>query len=117
MEARIAQEKRLLQTFASARVFARPEQMLEPYRIKLDEREAALERTVQGLLNDKRKQLGMGAGRLEALNPLSVLTRGYAAISKDDRTVTHAQELNTGDVLQIRFSDGAIRATVNGKEE
>lgn len=116
-EQRIAQEKRVLQTYAAARVFARPEQMLEPYRIRLDEREATLERMVQGLLSDTQKQLASVAGRLEALNPLAVLSRGYAAISKGEQTVTLAEGLDAGDVLQIRFSDGAVSATVNGKEQ
>ena len=113
---RIAQEKRILQTYAASRVFTRPEQLLEPYRIRLDEREAMLERIFQGGLNDKQKQLTSVAGRLEALSPLAVLSRGYAAISIGEQTVTRAEELNVGDVLSIRFSDGIAHATVNGKE-
>ena len=114
---KIAQEKRVLQTIAGARVFTHPDRMLEPYRLRLDERETALSRTMQTLLGEKRQQLGGGAGRLEALNPLGVLARGYAAIGKDAHTVTRAADLEVGDALQIRFADGAVRATVNGKDE
>jgi exodeoxyribonuclease VII large subunit len=116
-ERRVTVEKEKLQLMASARVFTHPEQMLDPYKLRLDEREAALMRAVSGLLNDKKQSMAAAVGRLEALNPLSVLARGFAAIAKEGRTVTLAKELAVGDELEIRFSDARVRATVNGKED
>lgn len=116
-EGRVAQEKRILQTIASARVFVHPEQMIEPYRLRLDEREAALTRAMTGAVADKKQRMLASVGRLEALSPLSVLSRGYAAVARNGITVTRAEEVASGDVLSIRFSDGSAHATVSGKDE
>ena len=53
--------------------------------------------------------------RLESLNPLSVLQRGYAAVSRDGALVTRAESVLEGDELQIRFADGNVFAKVGKK--
>ncbi len=50
---------------------------------------------------------------LDALNPLSVLERGYAIVrDKDGKVVLSPASLNDGDRLAIRVKDGTINATV-----
>ena len=53
----------------------------------------------------------------EALSPLAVLARGYAAIGKGDATVQSVNEVDCGDVLRIRFSDGSVYAAVERKDD
>ena len=66
-------------------------------------------------LADKRLAFLTNVGKLEALNPLSVMARGYSVAQKDDRTVASVSDVSIGDVITVRLSDGKISATVNEK--
>jgi exodeoxyribonuclease VII large subunit len=57
--------------------------------------------------------------RLEALNPLAVLGRGYAVVSRqaDGKLVSQVGQVKTGDRLQVRVSDGEFSATVSEEKE
>ena len=51
--------------------------------------------------------------RLSALNPENVMKRGYAFVRHDEKVVTSAAELNTGDRISIRFYDGEKSAQID----
>ena len=114
---RIGQEKRMLQQIASAGVFLHPEQLTDVCRMRLMNTEEALERAVTKLLSEKRRLAESAAGKLEALSPLAVLARGYAAVSKDGKNVFRAEALAPGDLFRVRFADGAVTASVAEREE
>ncbi len=56
--------------------------------------------------------------RLETLNPLRVLGRGYAVVTRqrDGQLVHRIDQVNTGDGLDIRVTDGTLNATVAEKK-
>jgi exodeoxyribonuclease VII large subunit len=112
VEAKILQEKRFLQQIASSAVFKPPERMFDGFRMRVGERERRMEQAVQKNLETKRNQLLRASARLEALSPLSVLSRGYAAVSMNEKTVTRAGTLQIGDRLTVRFADGSVDAEV-----
>ena len=66
-------------------------------------------------LADKRLAFLTNVGKLEALSPLSVMARGYSVAQKDNRTVASVSDVNVGDVITVRLSDGKISATVDEK--
>ncbi len=51
--------------------------------------------------------------RLLALNPENVMKRGYAFVRRDEKVITSAAELNTGDRIDIRFADGSKTAMID----
>ena len=109
--------KHTLQSIADARVFRLPLQMLDAFRMKLSNAEAELEKAMELTLSQKKNELAKSAARLDALNPISVLSRGYATVSRNKKTILHAASLQSGDEIHIRFADGIVTATVNkGKE-
>ena len=117
MKKLILQERRMLNQFTQSRVFARPEQMLDNFRMRLDEREANLGRAVGQTLLQKKQSTARVAGKLEALNPLAVLSRGYATVSREGISVTSIEQINDNDTLDIRFADGSVRATVSQRKD
>ena len=117
MQKLILQERRMLNQFTQSRVFARPEQMLDNFRMRLDEREANLGRAVGQTLLQKKQSTARVAGKLEALNPLAVLSRGYATVSREGISVTSIEQINDNDTLDIRFADGSVRATVSQRKD
>jgi len=55
------------------------------------------------------------AARVEALSPHATLERGYALVSTPDGIpVARAAALALGDAVEVRWADGARRATVTG---
>lgn len=117
MQKRIAQETRILNQIAQSRVFSRPDQMLDHFRIRLDEHEADLSRAVEQTILQKRQATASLVGKLQALNPLSVLARGYATVSKDGKSITSVKQINDNDTLDIRMADGSVRATVSQRKD
>jgi exodeoxyribonuclease VII large subunit len=67
-----------------------------------------------GRLELQREQLRGLTGRLETVSPLSTLARGYAIVrrERDDVVVRSVQEVQSGDTLRVRVSDGEFGATV-----
>ncbi|HHJ13235.1 MAG TPA: exodeoxyribonuclease VII large subunit [Gammaproteobacteria bacterium] len=68
---------------------------------------------IHRLLEHKRQQLQLQARSLDDLSPLKTLGRGFAAIEKQGRLVHSAQDLETGDSVSLRFSDGQRRARID----
>lgn len=52
------------------------------------------------------------AGKLDALSPLKVISRGYALVSSDEGIVKSTADIKCGDDLKIDLSDGSFHACV-----
>jgi exodeoxyribonuclease VII large subunit len=61
-------------------------------------------------------QLGGIKDRLEALSPVAVLSRGYALVTRtaDGTLIRSATQVQPGDALAVRVSDGIIPAEARG---
>ncbi len=66
------------------------------------------------LLRRREQRLGAVLGRLEVLNPLAVLRRGFAVASRerDGRLVRAASQVQIGERLGLRLAEGALRVRV-----
>ena len=115
MEDRVARERRSLQLLTSG-ILSRPEHVLDPQRMRVADLERRLDTVAASAVGGCRTSFASLCARLEALNPLGVLARGYAAVSVDGQTVTRSAQLKTGDRLTVRFSDGAVLATVDDEK-
>lgn len=74
---------------------------------------------LSGLINnhisEKENKLISVKGKLDGLNPLNVLDRGYAIAEKDEKIITSSHQLNDGDKFTVVLSDGRINAKVCGE--
>lgn len=50
--------------------------------------------------------------QLQALSPFNVLERGYTITTKNGKAVYTAEELNSGDKVEIRFKDSSCGAVI-----
>jgi exodeoxyribonuclease VII large subunit len=66
----------------------------------------------QRQLSDKRYQLQRIADILHSVSPLSTLSRGYSIAFKNDKVVRSVAQLEKGDVIETRISDGSVIAKV-----
>lgn len=74
--------------------------------------EDKLSSLVTSELEKNKSRVSATAGKLDALSPLRVISRGYALVEKNGRTVTKAADLQTGDFIRIKLSDGSFSANV-----
>ena len=116
MEQKIEGERRWLAQLASSRALSRPELLLDPIRMRLSDLENDLSRAADLRVERTKEKIARAAAALEALSPLRVLTRGYAAVEKDGEVVASAGDLHPDDRLRIRFADGTVPAVVTGRE-
>lgn len=64
----------------------------------------------------KKVELTDTLAKIEKSNPLNLLKSGYAVISKDNSRISSVKNLDVGDNIKIRLSDGTINAAVTNKE-
>ena len=82
-------------------------------RQRLDELSGRLERAGAGYLKGIRDKCNSFQARLSALNPESILKRGYAVLTADDgSTIYQVGQVSSGEHLQVRVSDGEFEVTV-----
>ena len=49
---------------------------------------------------------------LQALNPLTIMERGYSIVYKNSEVINSAELLEVGKEIRIRLQDGTAEATV-----
>ena len=67
------------------------------------------------VLDSNKSKISALAGKLDVLSPLSVISRGYALVEKDDKPITKVKDLQKDDIISIKLSDGNIRANIIGE--
>ena len=72
--------------------------------------------TVSAVDGNKMKYAAL-AGKLNALSPLGVISRGYALAERHGKVVTRVKEVSVNDEISVRLSDGTLKAKVIGIEE
>lgn len=83
--------------------------------ILLQERMVGLEK---GIVDRSRRRYLTSIAKLDAMSPLKVLTRGYAMAQRTDgKVIKSIHDVNNGDRLLVRVSDGHIAAMVESSEE
>jgi exodeoxyribonuclease VII large subunit len=109
---RLAQERYRLSLCQSTLTQASPYVTIRQHRERLTRLlENQLAAMRQKLLL-ARHQLSLQSRSLDTLSPLKTLARGFATISKGDRLVTSAQQLSSGDDIDITLTDGKKQARV-----
>lgn len=73
-----------------------------------------LENAAQMVVKEKRIEFTEKVAKLEALNPMSVLTRGFSAVYKDDVLIKTVCDIKDNDKIKIRMKDGSFSAVCDG---
>ena len=118
MAQRIASLRRHYKTIVTSPVLTSPYRYVETKKNALNHLKSRL-LSAQSLSVNKRKQRYlMYVGKLDAMSPLKVLSRGYAMVQgTPDSIVRSIHQVKNGDHLDIYVSDGVIFANVTDKKE
>ena len=115
--------------------FKKPADMINEYKMNLDNIEQKLADNAKKKLNEIKirlerisKELIFIPGRsilnlkkllnsneklLNSLNPENVLKRGFAIIKMGDKIISYKKQLNVNDNIQINFNDGEADAVID----
>lgn len=92
-----------------------PKLKAEQLEKQLSAKSEKLTRFMNIYISDKENKLIAAKGKLDGLNPLNVLNRGYAIAEKDEKIITSSKQLKNGDDFNVILSEGKINAKVCGE--
>ena len=114
----IKRKRERLNAISGKRVMRSPDSFLDYRRETLDRISERVYSALDRGLERRRNRLATLAGRIDALSPLAVLTRGYgAAFSEEGRPITKAASLPKGKRFTLRLSDGTVSAVSEGENK
>ncbi|WP_250658594.1 exodeoxyribonuclease VII large subunit [Alkalimarinus coralli] len=82
-------------------------------KIALDKEFQKLSQTIRHMMENKQQQLMRNVQTLEAVSPLSTLTRGYAIVTSQQHPVVKSiRDVKPGEALKTKLADGFIYSEV-----
>ena len=96
----------------SSRVFKEPLRNINDNYLKLDTYIKKLENIIKTKQKEEKTKYVELVAKLDTLSPLKTLTRGYSLVEKNNNIIKSAKEVNTGDKIDLKFSDGTKQAEI-----
>lgn len=132
---RITENKTRIEHISEKQIFKNPETIYEIKGMDLDSLVSKLNSVSKNIIFDNRTKLFKlensavlknpleitkpkrevvlrNIGKLEVLNPLNTLKRGYTLAKTDGKVVSSANDVKSGDELDIEFDDGTVNTKV-----
>lgn len=115
LNVRVSSGREALKALSGVRVLVHPHMFIDKKRSMIDRAEERLRAAAKLRTTEARSDIREYAAKLTSLNPMSILARGYGAVSDaEGKVVTRASKLKRNEKIIVRFSDGVVKATVNG---
>lgn len=109
----IASKRESLARYSKSRTLSDPRIIIDERRMHAGILGQRLENSYSAYEGERRMSLAAITGKLEALSPLAVLSRGYGAVFSEEGTVVkNAADVSCGDTVTVRMHDGRIKASV-----
>lgn len=109
---RLEAEQQRLDTLILRAKFQEPTRLFESGRQALTTLGQRLCKAAAERLLRENNRLAPLTGKLDALSPLKVLSRGYTIAYHEDRPIRSILEVSAGDTVQLKWSDGSARCEV-----
>ena len=113
----IKNNREKVKNYEKANVLRNPMNIIDDKRMGILQTEKNLNSGIQLILSEKKSRFGMYSSKLEALNPLSVLTRGYCVAYKDNKILRKIDEVEIDANISVKLSDGFVEASVTNKRK
>ncbi|MBR6745037.1 MAG: exodeoxyribonuclease VII large subunit [Clostridia bacterium] len=114
MSRKLSRSRDRLAVLASSRTLTDPMAVIDDKRMALMMEERALHTRMERILEAKRAAFQYKTAKLEALNPLAVVARGYSTVfDRRGVLVKSTAQLETGDRISVSLADGKVYALVD----
>ena len=95
-----------------------PMSTLRQQRQRLADLQDQMEEAMKRKLTMAKHRLALAGGRLHGLSPLEKISRGFGFLTDENsRRIEHAADVNPGDLITIRITDGRLKARGTEREE
>ncbi len=112
----IAEQKNIVNYYSQSRFLRNPLEPVEIGRQTLDSLFNRLNSAQNLNLADAKSRFSASCAKLDALSPLKVLSRGYAAVYSDGKIIDSAEKADMDKNITVRFTDGEIECKPIGKK-
>ena len=89
-----------------SRIYTDPLKIVNDNYLKIDIITKSIINSINNKLQLSKTEAVKHFSKLDALSPLKTLSRGYSIIEKDNQIIKSVQELEQGDIVNIRLSNG-----------
>lgn len=114
IESKLVKNKNLLSEYKTVINNNSPEKRCINIEKNLRDYSRLLEISIENTINKSVKDVSRLGAKLETLNPVSVLNRGYSIAEKDGKTINSVKELKTDDIVNLILKDGVVKTRVEG---
>jgi len=102
-----------LSNLISSAAFKQPQYLLEQFIGRVDEMGRRMENRLKSFIDSKSQIFQGMTGRLNALNPLAILERGYSVnFNEKGDIIKNVRQLSEGDVMRTRLHKGSLVSKV-----
>ncbi len=109
----VANRRRGLTELSAKRCLSTPLYPVEERAVRLDRLTHRFTGTAERLAARAGTRLAAAAGKLDAMSPLRVLSRGYALASKDGAVLRSVSQVAENDTIELRLHDGTLACRVD----
>ena len=95
-----------------SRIFTDPMRKVMDNSIILDDYMKRLENAMKEIKTEKKNKYIELVTKLDSISPLKTLIRGYSLTEKDGQIIKRASQIDKGDIITIKFSDGEKNAEI-----
>lgn len=104
--------KESLDRIKSNYAFNRPRDILNDFKIRIDEMSETLGRSTKDRLKFLLNELNYKERILLSVSPETTMKRGFAYVIRNGKVVSKKKELEAGDAVEINFQDGRADAEI-----
>ena len=90
----------------------RPDNYIINERVYLDSIKKNLNTVISNKLKISKTEITALADKVNTLNTINLLNKGYSIVTKDNSAVGSVTNIDTGDIIEVRMSDGTVECQV-----
>ncbi len=106
-----------LQEYRNHFLLKNPNVLYESKKELLEQDKKKLSRAILLKIEQEKKTFMHTIQKLELVNPLGILKRGYAVTYQEEKVIRSVKELQVGESIQVRLYEGKVDAKIMGLEE
>jgi exodeoxyribonuclease VII large subunit len=94
-----------------------PKSALALAKQRLEYAANSLPKQLAKLLSESQQRYARTVDKLNVVSPLATLTRGYSIATHQGKVLTQSEDVDAGDLIDVKLSKGSLQAVVQNTEK
>ncbi len=112
INSKILFEEMRLDKLSDSGYLRKPADFIDDCEKKISDLNKSLNIAVKAIYENQYNRAFVLLSKLDALNPLRILSRGYSVVKLNESVVSSVSQLKVNDRIELCFTDGKVSATV-----